>query len=253
MAHTLINMENIAYYTDNLKFMAKVPDLYYDLAIVDPQYGINAPNMNMGSNLNRKDGKGGVSTAKKLKGRLNSGAGKLKDTILNKSDIDWDDEIPGEEYFKELFRISKHQIIFGGNYFPLPPTRCIIVWDKCQPWDNFSQFELAWTSFDKPAKMFRLSNRGGNNAEEKIHPTQKPVELYKLLYKHFSFKGMKVIDTHLGSGSNRIAADMANVNFHGLENNLTYFNDQEARYNNYKEIDKKQFKIHVPVQTNINL
>lgn len=192
---------------DNMLLMARYPDKHFDLAIVDPPYGINAPNMQMGSNPNRK-GKGqypGTSTAVKLKGRLNSGGGKLKNRMLNTSSIDWDNEIPSEEYFKELFRVSKNQIIWGGNYFNLPPTRGIIAWNKNQPWENFSQFELAWTSFDCPAKLFTYSNRGGANEETKIHPTQKPVFLYNYCLEKFAKKGDKILDTHGGSLSIAIA------------------------------------------------
>lgn len=142
-------------------------------AIVNHPYGINATEMQMGSNPNRneKGQYGGTSTAVKLKkGRLNSGAGKLKNRLLNKSEIDWDNEIPSDDYFNELFRVSKNQIIFGGNYFPIlwkNQTRGIGYWNKIQPWDNFSQFELIWTSFDFPAFEVKLSNRGGNNSEKK--------------------------------------------------------------------------------------
>ncbi len=184
----MIGMFNI----DCMDFMAGKPDNYYSLAIVDPPYGINAPNMQMGTHVNRK-GKGqypGESTASKLrKGRLNKGSGKLKDRILNTSDCNWDTEKPTDEYFKELFRVSENQIIWGGNYFPLPPCRGMICWDKMQPWDNFSQFELAWTSFDKPARMFRYSNTGGANIEKKIHPTQKPVKLYEWLLMNYGMGG----------------------------------------------------------------
>ncbi len=135
--------------------MARYPDKYFDLAIVDPPYGINATGMTMGVNTSRRKGD------KLAKGRLNSGSGKLKNRILNNSSIKWDNAIPDETYFIELFRISKNQIIFGGNYFPLPPTRCIICWDKLQPWDNFSQWEYAWTSFDMPAAKIAISTTGG--------------------------------------------------------------------------------------------
>lgn len=164
-----------------MEYMATIPDKFFDLAVVDPPYGINAPAMNMGSS------KGNVSTATKLrKGRLNGGAGKLKNRVLNTMSCDWDYNPPGEDYFRELFRVSKNQIIWGGNYFPLPPTRGIICWDKMQPWENFSQVELAWTSFDCPAKLVRISTTGGNNREEKIHPTQKPVALYQWIFKKFA-------------------------------------------------------------------
>ena len=163
---------------DCLDYMRSIPDKYFDLAVVDPPYGINAPAMDMGSS------KGNTSTATKLrKGRLNGGAGKLKNRVLNTMSCDWDFSPPSPEYFDELRRVSKNQIIWGGNYFPLPPTRGIICWDKMQPWENFSQVELAWTSFDCPAKIVRISTTGGGNHEEKIHPTQKPVSLYSWIFK----------------------------------------------------------------------
>jgi site-specific DNA-methyltransferase (adenine-specific) len=228
--------------SDCLEGMKQYPDKYFDLAIVDPPYGINAPNMQMGSNPNRSrsDGHGsgpGISTSKKVKNRLqrlNGCGGKLKNRILNKSVIEWDNEIPSPEYFAEVMRISKNQIIWGGNYFPLPPTRCVICWDKMQPWDNFSQWEMAWTSFDKPAKMFRYSNTGGANSETKIHPTQKPIKLYDYLYHTFAEPGQRILDTHLGSGSNRISADKFGVDFIAFEINKMHFEDQEKRFQQYK-------------------
>lgn len=235
-------LENTTYNMDCMEYLKTIPNHFFDLAIVDPPYGINAPNMNMGSNTNRKDAKGGISVAEKLKkGRLNRCGknSKLKNRALNTMPIDWDYSVPSKAYFDELFRVSKHQIIWGGNYFNLPPTRCFVVWDKAQPWENFSQAEFAWTSFDKPSKLIRLSNRGGSNTETKIHPTQKPVELYKFLYKHFAQQGIKVLDTHLGSGSNRIAADQAKVNFIGLELNESYYQSMQQRWNLYKA----QFKL----------
>ncbi len=197
--------------------------------------------MKMGSNPNRSrtDGHGsgtGISTAVKLKGRLNQGSGKLKNRLLNKSEIEWDNEVPTKEYFTELFRVSKNQIIFGGNYFELPPTRGIFVWNKLQPWENFSQCELAWTSFDMPAKLFTLSNTGGANAETKIHPTQKPIDLYKYLLDRYAkptdYKS--ILDTHLGSGSSRIAAHDMGFNFIGFENNKDYFDASVKRFEQYK-------------------
>lgn len=112
---------------ENMDLMGRFPDNFFDIAIVDPPYGINANNMSMGSHPTRAKMNGNgpsMGTAKKVKGRLNTGSGKLKNRLLNTSDIDWDNEIPDQEYFDELFRVSKNQIIWGGNYFPLPPTRC---------------------------------------------------------------------------------------------------------------------------------
>lgn len=238
-AHVISSM---VYLQDCEIAMLEYPDNYFDLAIVDPPYGINAPNMTMGSNPNRKgrDSRGeiqygSVSVAQKLrKGRLNSGSGKLKNRLLNKSNIDWDNEKPSNEYFKQLFRISKNQIIWGGNYFDLPPCRCFIVWNKNQPWEDFSQAEFAWTSFDCPSKVFTFSNRGGANEEQKIHPTQKPIELYDYCFSKFAKQGMKILDTHLGSGSSRISADKSKLDFIGYETNESYFIDQEKRFKQFK-------------------
>jgi len=224
---------------DCLGYMNQISDKYFDLAIVDPPYGINAAKMQMGSHPNRSrtDGFGSgpaISTVVKLKGRLNSGSGKLKNRLLNKSEIDWDNDIPDKEYFNELFRISKNQIIWGGNYFDLPPTRGIVAWNKLQPWDNFSQFELAWTSFDVPAKLFSYSNTGGANKEKKIHPIQKPIKLYKYLIDVFAEKGDKILDTHLGSGSSRIACHEMGFDFTGLEINKGYFDASIKRFSEYE-------------------
>jgi len=218
-----------------MEAMRQFPDNFFQLAVVDPPYGINATDMKMGSNpaRSRNDGHGSgpaISTAERLKGRLNQGSGKLKNRILNRSDIGWDNAIPNEDYFNELFRISENQIIWGGNYFPLPPTRCVICWDKRQPWENFSQWEMAWTSFDKPASLFSYSNTGGANKESKIHPTQKPVPLYKWLFHKYAVSGDKILDTHLGSGSSRIAAYKMGFDFWGYELNESYYKDQEKRF-----------------------
>lgn len=218
---------------DCMEALKEYPDNYFDLAIVDPPYGIGADNMQMGSHPNRngKNEYPSESTAVKLKkkNRLNQGSGKLKDRLLNNSDCSWDMEVPSPEYFKQLFRVSKNQIIWGGNYFDLRPTRGIVCWDKMQPWDNFSQFEIAWTSFDKPAKMFRYSNTGGANAEKKIHPTQKPVKLYEWLLDTFAKKGDKILDTHLGSGSIAIACHNRKFDLVATEINADYFNSALSR------------------------
>lgn len=213
--------------------MKEYPDQYFDLAIVDPPYGINASNMQMGSSPSRSENNQypGESTAVKLKkGRLNSGGGHFAGRNLTTMNCDWDSAIPDEAYFTELKRVSKNQIIWGSNYFPLPPTRCMLCWDKKQPWDNFSQFELAWTSFDGPAKLFRQSNRGGANDENKIHPTQKPIKLYSWILHHYATPTDKILDTHLGSGSSRIAAYITNLDFTGFELDKSYFDAQEARF-----------------------
>ena len=219
---------------DCMEYMAGLPDKAFDLAIVDPPYGINAPKMQMGSNPNRSrnDGHGSgpsIGTAKKLKGRLNSGAGHFKGSLLTQ-EFSWDNEKPSPEYFKELMRVSKNQIIWGGNYFDLRPTRCVICWDKKQAWENFSQWEMAWTSFDKPAALFSYSNTGGINKEIKIHPTQKPVKLYAWLIKRFGEGVTSILDTHLGSASSAIAAKNWGGSFVGCELDIGYYNDACKRF-----------------------
>ena len=204
------------YNMDCMEYMKTVPDKFFDIAIVDPPYGIKAPNMVMGGGFS--GGKYNSSKFKENKKR------KIKE---NESEYTWDNIPPDENYFKELFRVSKNQIIWGGNYFYLPPTRCVIAWDKCQPWENFSQIEIAWTSFDKPAKLYRQINSGANS-EKKIHPTQKPVELYMYLLSRFAEKGNKIFDSHLGSGSSRIAAYEYGFDFYACELNKTYFDKAEC-------------------------
>lgn len=180
---------------DNIELMKTFKDKEFDLAIVDPPYGINAPKMS-------------ATPCQRASGskRLNGGGGKLKGRKLNTSNIDWDSCIPTGLYFDELMRISENQIIWGGNYFNLPPSRCIICWDKVQPWENFSQVELAWTSFDSPAQLYRFDNRTGG----KIHPTEKPIELYEYLLRKYAKPNFKILDTHFGSGSHGIAIEKAN-------------------------------------------
>lgn len=191
---------------DCMEYMKTIPDNYFDIAIVDPPYGINAPKMVMG---------GGFSG-----GKYNSNRFKetkiLKDRELNQSDCIWDETPPTEEYFKELFRVSKNQIIWGGNYFSLPPTRCVVAWDKCQPWENFSQVELAWTSYDKPAKLYKQMN-GGFNCEKKIHPTQKPVPLLEHLIQLYTDVDDVVIDCCAGSGTTLLAAANCGRKAYGFE------------------------------------
>ena len=143
---------NIKLYNDDcMNIMTNYPDNYFDLAIVDPPYGLK---------------KAGVQSG-----------GRMKNRAFNRGEVFKWDKQPDKEYFNQLFRVSKNQIIWGGNYFDLPTYRCVIAWDKCQPFPNFSAVEIAWTSFNKPASLFKFDNRTGN----KIHPTQKPTDLYKWL------------------------------------------------------------------------
>ena len=211
---------------DCMEWMATKPDKFYDLAIVDPPYGIGQPKQG-----NLKGYNGRKSLVERIdKNRLNTGCGKLKARILNQSNIDWDNSIPDEQYFSELRRVSKHQIIWGGNYFNLGPTRCFISWDKVQPWENFSQVELAWTSFDYPAKLYRFDNRTG----DKIHPTQKPVKLYEWLLHNFAKQGDKILDTHGGSGSICIAWHNLGCDLDWCEIDKEYFDASVKRFENHK-------------------
>lgn len=189
---------------DCMEYMRSVPDKHFALAIVDPPYGLSK--------------------------KSTQGAGKLKNRTLNRSTIQQWDVRPGKEYFDELFRISENQIIWGGNYFELPPTRCFVCWDKQQVWENFSQCELAWTSFDKPAKHITISNRGAHIDHVHWHPTAKPVELYAYLLRTFAVGGGKIFDSHLGSGSSRIVAYKMGFDFVGCEIDPTYFQLSEERF-----------------------
>ncbi len=188
--------------------MKEYPDKHFDLAIVDPPYGIDI-NMNMGRR-----------------------AGKAK----SHQDKSWDKLIPDGEYFEELFRVSKNQIIWGGNYFPLPLTKSWIFWDKMVPDGvSFADGELAWTSFDKTLVTARIQYTGFNGLDDggKQHPTQKPVKLYKWLLNRYALPGYKILDTHLGSGSSRIAAYDFAYSFTGYEIDKDYFEAQEIRFKNH--------------------
>ena len=174
---------------DNMELMARYPDKYFSLALIDPPYGLDLANMNMGAGKSKK--------ASKIQNR------KWKPK-------DWDKETPTAEYFAELFRVSKNQIIWGGNYFDLPPCKNYIIWDKEIPEGlSFADCEMAWTSFDKAPKMFRYS--AYLDKQSKFHPTQKPIKLYAWILKNYAKQGDKIIDTHFGSGSIACAVHKANI------------------------------------------
>jgi site-specific DNA-methyltransferase (adenine-specific) len=206
---------------DCMELMSRYPDKYFELAIVDPPYGIN------------------FSTYERV------GMGqKIKERYTKKERKNWDNEIPKDHYFSELFRVSKNQIIWGGNYFPylwLNGCKTFIFWDKLSTIPNYSDGELAWTSFNFPAKKFTWAWHGWSNGilgrnktEKTIHPTQKPIELYKWLLKNYASEGDKILDTHLGSGSSRIAADKMGYDFYACELDRDYFEAQEKRFKEYK-------------------
>lgn len=195
---------------DCMEYMAGLPDKAFDLAIVDPPYGMP------------KD-----STHRR---------GKLKGRILNNGGVQKWDTAPDTKYFDELFRVSKNQIIWGGNYFGLPGSRGFVIWDKEQPFENFSAAEFAWLSFPWVSKIFRLPATRTGDAS-KIHPTQKPIKLYRWLIKHYAEAGEKILDTHLGSGSSAIAAHQLGFDFVGCEIDKDYY---EAACKRFKEQTAQQ-------------
>jgi site-specific DNA-methyltransferase (adenine-specific) len=194
---------------DCMEYMATLPDKAFDLAVVDPPYGIGASEMQMGlGKKNWKRGKG------------------------------WDNDVPTDFYFQELMRVSKNQIIWGGNYFALPIKRGWIFWDKdVQPNLSFSSGELAWTSFDIILKKANIDYSGFRGAEDnKIHPTQKPIALYKWILHNYAKPGDRILDTHLGSGSSAIAAHNMGFDFVGCELDKDYY---DAACKRFKEQTKQ--------------
>jgi site-specific DNA-methyltransferase (adenine-specific) len=195
------------YNIDCMEYMKQFQDKYFDLAIVDPPYGINI-NISIGR---RKGDK---------KSNYHKFAG-------------GDTSIPTKEYFEELFRVSKNQIIWGANYMTefLNPSPCWLLWDKGFSEDvTFAQFEMAWTSFISSAKKFDKHPSQLN----RIHPTQKPIALYRWILQKYANQGDKILDTHLGSGSSRIAADMECFDFYGCELDKEYFEASCKRFDEYK-------------------
>ncbi len=193
---------------DCMDYMGGLSDESFDLAIVDPQYGIGAGSIGF---------KNGTSKSEKPYYRS----------------VDWDVSPPKKEYFNELLRVSKNQIIWGGNYFSdmLPSFRCFISWDKTIHGNSYADCELAWTSFDRVARYYR-ENIAQTNKEGRIHPTQKSVKLYEWLISNFSAKGQRIIDTHLGSGSSAIAANKLGFEFVGCEIDSDYYDASCERIEN---------------------
>ena len=200
---------------DCMEYMAGLPDKAFDLAIVDPPYGINFGEFNR---TNR------TSTGKTIK------ADKYKNAA-------WDDSIPTDAYFNELRRVSANQIVWGGNYFPqLWNGGCkgFIFWFKGNPVPNFSDGEFAWTSFNSVARQFNYKYygniEGGTSASQKIHPTQKPIALYEWLLATYAKRGDRILDTHLGSGSSAIAAHNLGFDFVGCELDKDYYEAAQAQF-----------------------
>ncbi|MCK5612388.1 site-specific DNA-methyltransferase [Candidatus Pacearchaeota archaeon] len=210
-------MLNEVYLIDNMKFMKDIPDNYYELAICDPPYGIE------------RFKKGSLRFDKK--NQYNNG-------------IEWDRK-PSDKFFKELFRISKNQLIWGANNFVLPPTEYFCIWNKKQTVDNFATAEYCYVSIGlkKPAKIFTYSIHQHNADKGKIHPTQKPIALYKWSLQNYAKEGDKIIDTHVGSGSIRCAAYELGFYFEGCENNKDHHRDQELRFYEFKKKFHNEFYI----------
>jgi site-specific DNA-methyltransferase (adenine-specific) len=201
-----MEIKNIVFNIDCIKGMLNYPDKNFDLAIVDPPYGIGI-NISIG----------------RRKGDKKSNYHKFAGLDLS---------IPDKIYFDELFRVSKNQIIWGGNYMIqfLYSSPCWLLWDKGFSENvSFGQFELAWTSFNSTTKKYNKSS----NQINRIHPTQKPIELYKWILDKYAKTGDKILDTHVGSGSSRIAAHDYGFDFTGYELDYDYFNAQEKRFKNH--------------------
>ena len=203
-----------AYNMDCMEYMKTIPDNYFSLCVVDPPYGI------------------GESGAK------NHSRGKLAKAQNYKAFSGNDKEPPNQDYFNELLRVSKNQIVWGANHFisKIPiDSHCWIVRDKENGSNDFADCELAWTSFKTAVRIFRFKWNGMlqgdmKNKEARIHPTQKPVALYRWIFQHYAKDGDKILDTHLGSGSSRIAAYEAGLDFVGCEIDKEYFDKQEERF-----------------------
>ena len=198
---------------DCLEAMKSMEDNAYDLAIVDPPYGINISNG--GSYYNKKGKKPNNPHVKK----------------------DWDKCIPPPEYFKELRRVSRNQIIWGGNYFTefLKPSRCWIFWDKVKFVDNYADGELAWVSMDRNTKKVVIQHHGFLTKDGKsIHPTQKPVMLYEWLLENFADPDQRILDTHLGSGSIALACHNRGFSLDAWEIDADYHSAALKRFNEHK-------------------
>jgi len=226
-------MNNIVHLGDCMDGMKEFPDKYFELAIVDPPYGIKA------DETAYKNGVNGLAYGFKAHKKSN-----------------WDKKIPNGLYFNELFRISKNQIITGGNYFVkyLPPVMGWVFWYKMQDNFSFSDGELIFTSFQTKTKIFKYArgNESGfspmGNGAPNIHPTQKPVALYKWLLTNYAKPGDKILDTHVGSGSSRIACYDLGFDFTGYEIDKDYWEAQEKRF----ELHKSQQTLFTQASREIN-
>ena len=202
-------MENIVYNEDCVEGMKRFADNYFDLAIVDPPYGIGCDGQI------KSTSKHGGRRSKEFKG--------------------WDNETPKKEYWDQLFRVSKNQIVWGANYFTeyLPSSMGWIFWDKGQRICN-SDGELAFSSFQRALRVYTLNRVHILEYGDTNHPTQKPVRLYRWILQNYAKDGDKILDTHVGSGSSRIACSKEKFDYIGFEIDKDYFDAQEKRYAEYK-------------------
>jgi len=221
-------MRNEVIHGDCMELMRGYPDKHFDLAVVDPPYGIGEA---AGKNASRNKGFGsGNKKSKKITLSRNYG-------VKN-----WDNKPCDISYFMELIRVSKNQIVFGANHFieniPNANSSCWLVWDKDNGASDFADCELAWTSFKTAVRLHKYRWNGllqgdMKNKEHRIHPTQKPVKLYDWIFHNYAKEGDKILDTHLGSGSSRIAAHRAGLDFVGCELDPDYWAAQEKRYKDF--------------------
>jgi site-specific DNA-methyltransferase (adenine-specific) len=199
---------------DNMALMARYPYKYFDLAIVDPPYGIGANKMTLGN-------------------------GKKK---IYRGNKDWDNSIPNKIYFDESFRVSKNQVIWGGNYMTeyLKPTSAWFFWDKQTGLNDFADGELAWTSFNGALRKITKQWLGSSAKDgyQRIHPTQKPIYLYSYILNKYAKQGDKILDTHLGSGSIAIACHDYGFDLTACELDTEYFNKAMDRINNHTKQQK---------------
>ena len=208
-ANTVLGaVPSVVYNEDCVEGLKRFSDNHFDLAIVDPPYGIDwmqqIQNPNTKANWKQYENK------------------------------EWDKQTPTDEYWEQLFRVSKNQIVWGGNYMTdkLYPSSCWLIWDKMQEFSG-AVFEMAWTSFKSPAKAFRMSRVEAYANQNKIHPTQKPVRLYDWILNNYAKEGDLILDTHIGSGSSRIACNKGGFNFTGFEIDKDYYEAQEKRFKDF--------------------
>ena len=190
------------YLGDCMDAMREFPDKFFQLCICDPPYGIGMDGGNVGY--------------------------KGKNNLVKKQ---WDKSTPSAEYFEELFRISENQIIWGGNYFELPPTRCFLIWDKGAGFKGrtYAECELAWTSFNANARIFMRDPLAMGDYHGKINPCQKPIALYTWLLQNYAKRGDKILDTHVGSASSLIACHRMGFEYWGYELDADYFKAASER------------------------